>query len=102
MDAPGLHGLLADPVVADVPHREGDELAREARVGHRLLVARHARREDDLARHVALSAHGVAVESGAVLEQQVRGHRMTCWTALNSGVPARSQSSNSAVSTLVP
>ena len=102
VDAAGLHRRLADAVVADVRRGEGDQLAREARVGHRLLVARHAGREDDLAGHLALGADGVAVQARAVLEQQVRrgAHLITCWTALNSGVPARSQSSNSAVSTL--
>jgi hypothetical protein len=35
----------------------------EARVGHRLLVAGHPGREDDLADRVALGADGVAVEA---------------------------------------
>ena len=45
-----------DAVVADVRIGEGDELAGEARVGHRLLVAGHAGREDDLADRVAVVA----------------------------------------------
>ena len=53
VDAVGLHRRGADAVVADVRVGEGDELAGEARVGHRLLVAGHAGREDDLADDVA-------------------------------------------------
>ena len=64
----GLHRLGADAVIANVRVGEGDQLAGEAGVGHRLLVAGHAGREDDLAHGVAVGATGVAVEAGAVLE----------------------------------
>ncbi len=77
VDAVGLVGARADPVVADVRRGEGDDLAREARVGHRLLVARHAGREHHLAGHVATRADGVAVEALAVLEQDVGAHATT-------------------------
>ena len=63
VDAVGLHRRRADPVVADVRVGERDQLAREARVAHRLLVARHAGREDDLAGHRAGRPDGVAVEA---------------------------------------
>ena len=69
--AVGLHRLGADAVVADVRVGEGDELAGEARVGHRLLVAGHAGREDDLADRVGVGAARLAVEARAVLEQDV-------------------------------
>ena len=71
VDAVGLHRRLGDAVVADVRGREGDQLAREARVGHRLLVARHAGREDDLAGRPSRRADGLAVEARPVLEQDV-------------------------------
>jgi hypothetical protein len=70
----GLHRLGADPVVADVGVGERDELAGEGGVGHRLLVAAHAGREDDLAHRVDVGADGVAVEAGAVLEEHVGAH----------------------------
>ena len=83
--AVGLHRLLRDAVVADVRVGEGDELAGEGRVGHRLLVAAHAGREDDLAgdhRLVRVRAARVAVEAGAVLEQDVgAGELMPAVTA---------------------
>jgi hypothetical protein len=47
----------ADAVVADVRVGEDDQLRVERRVGHRLLVARHAGREDDLADGVAGAPH---------------------------------------------
>ena len=74
VDAVGLPRLGAHAVVADVRGREGDQLAGEAGVGHRLLVARHAGREDDLAGHVAGRPDGLAVEALAVLEQQIGAH----------------------------
>jgi len=74
VDAVGLHARLAHPVVADVRVGEGDELPGEARVAHRLLVAGHAGREDDLAGHRAGRADGIAVEARAVFEQDVRRH----------------------------
>src|SRR3954471_18862057 len=67
-DAVGLHRLGARPVVADVRVGERDELAGEGGVGHRLLVAAHPGREDDLAGGVGVRAARVAVEAGAVLE----------------------------------
>ena len=71
-DAIGLHRLLADAVVADVRIGERDDLPGEARVGDRLLIARHAGREDDLAGGRTGRAHRDAVEARAVLEQDVR------------------------------
>jgi hypothetical protein len=70
----GLHRLLRDAVVADVWIGEGDELAGEAGIGHRLLVAAHPRREDHLAgddRLMRVRPARLAVEAGAVLEQDV-------------------------------
>ena len=64
----------ADAVVADHRRGEGDQLRVERRVGHALLVARHAGREDDLADGVAGRAAGLAVEARAVLEQDVGAH----------------------------
>ena len=66
VDAVGLHRLLGDAVVADVRGRERDQLAREARVGHRLLVARHAGREHDLAGDRDRRADGLPVEARPV------------------------------------
>ena len=68
-DAIGLHRDLGGAVVADVRVGERDQLAGERRVGHRLLVARHAGREDHLARGVLVGAAPVAVETRAVLEE---------------------------------
>ena len=50
----GLHAarlgdVVLDAVVADHRRREGEYLAREARIGERLLVAGHGGREDGLA-----------------------------------------------------
>ncbi len=100
----GLHRGGARAVVADVRVGERDQLTGERRVGHRFLVAGHAGREDDLADGVRLRPTPLAVEARAVLEQHVsvvRAHRISLWTDLNSGVPARSSSSNSALSTVV-
>ncbi len=49
VDAVGLHRLRGDAVVPDQRVGEDDDLAAVARVGDRLLVARHRRVEDDLA-----------------------------------------------------
>ena len=68
---PGLRRLeprVVDAVVADHRRREGDELAREARVGDRLLVAGHGGREDGLAERDAGGADRAGREDGAVLE----------------------------------
>ena len=103
VDAVGLHRLGADAVVADVRVGEGDELAGEGRVGHRLLVAGHAGREDDLAGGVAVGAAGVAVEARAVLEQHVAGraaHMISLWIGLELGrARPRRAARSSAVST---
>src|SRR5690348_10156122 len=66
-----LAPLLGDPVVADHRGREADELVLEARVGDRLLVARHAGREDGLAERVALRADRLAGPDRAVSEREV-------------------------------
>ena len=101
----GLHRLRARTVVADVRVGESDQLAGERGVGHRLLVARHPGREDHLAERGAVRAAQLAPEARAVLEQHVSAaaiHQMMSFcTALNSGVPARSSSSNSAASTVL-
>ena len=46
-------------------------------------------------------ARGLAVEAGAVLEQEVRAHLISPWIVLNSGDSAPPSSSNRAASTLV-
>ena len=71
---PGLRRLeprVVDAVVADHRRREGDELAREARVGDRLLVAGHRGREDGLAEGDAGGADRAGREDGAVLEGEI-------------------------------
>ncbi len=93
----------AGAVVADVRVGEGDQLARERRVGHRLLVAGHAGREDDLAGRVASARPArVAVEAGAVLEQDVGARAASQPTTSSTRVavgdpPAASVSSDLAV-----
>ena len=72
-DPLGLHRLGAGPVVADLGVGEGDQLGREGRVAHRLLIARHAGREHDLADGLAASPAGPAFEAGSVREQDVGG-----------------------------
>ncbi len=62
-----------DAVVADVGGRERDQLAGEGGIGHRLLVAGHAGREDDLADGVRVGAAGDPVEALTVLQQDVGG-----------------------------
>src|SRR5262249_8127076 len=111
VDAIRLHRPSRDPVVPDQWIGEGDDLPRVARVGHRLLIARHRGVEDDLAGHLPAGAEQVTVQAGAVLEQDVAAHstgsglgaysRISFWTRLNSSVPARPSNSKSAVSTLV-
>src|SRR5262249_27261295 len=64
-------------VVADVRIGESDELAGEARGGHRLLVAAHPGREDDLAGRGLVGAARLAVETRAVLERHGGGHDRT-------------------------
>src|SRR4051812_14485475 len=80
-DAVGLHRVRARAVVADVRVGERDELAGERRVGHRLLVAAHAGREDDLAGGVDVSAARLAVEARAVLEEDVGAQAPTATRA---------------------
>ena len=58
-------------VVPDQRIREDDDLAGVARVGDRLLIARHGRVEHDLAGADDGSADGLPVEAGAVLEEEV-------------------------------
>src|SRR4029077_10502072 len=118
LDALGLHRVAGDAVVADQRVGEGDDLPGVGGIGDRLLVAGHRGVEDDLAGDVAARAEQLAVEPGAVLEQDVAAHvtvslalgmapgfgaysRISFWTVLNSSVPARPSSSKSAVSTLV-
>jgi hypothetical protein len=64
---------VRDAVVADVRVGEGDQLAGERRVGHRLLVAGHAGGEDDFTDGVAFGAARLTLEHGAVLEEDVGG-----------------------------
>ncbi len=97
----GLHVVGRHAVVADQRVGEDDDLAAVAGVGDRLLVAGHRGVEDDLAGGGDRRAGGLAVEAGAVLEQQVGAHLISPWTVLNSGPPASPSSSNRAVSTLV-
>ena len=73
VDPVGLHRLRGDAVVADVRVREGDQLTRVAGVAHRLLIARHRGREDDLADGVRVGSAGQAVKARPVLEQHVGG-----------------------------
>src|SRR5690242_4227362 len=111
VDAVGLHRAGRDAVVTDQRVGEGDDLPRVARIGDRLLVSRHRGVEDDFARHLAVRAEQLAVEAGAILEENEPSHptgsgfgaysRISFWTRLNSSVPARPRSSKSAVSTLV-
>src|SRR5207245_3305044 len=100
-----LHRGGADAVVADVRIRERDQLPGERGVGHRLLVAGHAGGEHDLSDRVPHRRAHLAVQARAVLQQHVaragRHHRISFCTALNSGVPARSSSSNRAASTVL-
>src|SRR5262249_34778416 len=70
LDAVGLHPRLVDAVGADQRIGETQDLGDVARVGDRLLVARHRRREARLARGDAGRAHADPVEDGPVLEHQ--------------------------------
>ena len=77
---------------------EGDQLAGEARVGHRLLIAAHPGREDDLSgrhRGLRLGAARLAVEPRAVLEEDVGAHAPTTANArsLYATAPAATVSS---------
>ena len=81
VDPVRLHVRPRDPVVADQRVREDDDLTGVARVGDRLLVARHGGVEDHLARADIGGAHGLAVKAGAVLEQQVGGAHATAPSA---------------------
>ena len=74
VDAVGLHRLRGHAVVADVRVVNVMIWRAERGVGHRLLVARHAGREHDLAGHRAGRADGLAVEAVAVLQQDVGAH----------------------------
>ena len=105
LGAPYVEVLRKDPrLTGALTAVIDDQLTGERRVGHRFLVTGHARREDDLADGMRLCATPVAVEARAVLEQEVsvfaRHQMISFWTDLNSGVPARSSSSNSAASTV--
>ena len=66
-----LEQPLVDAVVADEGRGEGEHLARVARVGDRLLVARGSGREARLARRHAGGADRAAGEDGAVFEHEV-------------------------------
>ena len=79
VDAVGLHVRGRDAVVADQRVGEDDHLTGVARVGDRLLVARHGGVEHDLPRRDFVRAHGLAVEAGAVLEEEV--HQVTAPSA---------------------
>src|SRR5262249_39339567 len=72
---PGRLGApLGDPVVADHRRREADQLLREARVGHDLLVAGHRRREHRLADREPVGRDRLATEDGSVLEREEAAH----------------------------
>ena len=64
---------LRHPVVADHCGREAHELPGVARIGDRLLVAGHARREDGLAEGDAVRGHGAPAEDGPVLQHEEAG-----------------------------
>ena len=81
VDPIGLHVRPRDPVVTDHRVREDDDLTGVAGVGNRLLVARHGGVENHLARADIGGAHGLPVEAGAVLEQQVGGAHATAPSA---------------------
>src|SRR5207248_1589301 len=74
----GFHSLGRDAVVADEWIREHDDLAGVARIADRLLVAGHRGVEDDLADARGSRGAQLAVEAGAILEQDVaRAHGAT-------------------------
>ena len=64
-------GIDAD--IADVRIREGDDLARVARVGEDLLIPRHRRVEHDLAYRRALGTDRPSAEHRAVGKREYRG-----------------------------
>ena len=68
LDALGLEPAPIDAVVADQRVAEAEHLPDIARIGDRLLVAGHRRREADLARRDARRADRAAAEGRAVLE----------------------------------
>ena len=67
----GLHRRCGNAVVTDQRVGEGDDLPGVGGIGDRLLVTGHRGVEDDLAAHRPLVATRLAVEAGAVLEQNV-------------------------------
>ena len=71
--AGGFPVLGVDAVVADLRVGHRHDLTVIARVGQDLLVAGHARVEDDLAVDFAPGAEGPAREHRAVFERQFRG-----------------------------
>ncbi len=96
LDAVGLHRRRADAVVADQRIGEGDDLARVAGIGDRLLVAGHRRVEDDLAQRVGRGTAQVAFEARPVLEQDVAlaalaVHLTIACTCLNAGSVCRAE-----------
>ena len=101
VDPVGLCGLRAHPVVAHVGVGERDQLSGIRGVRDRLLVAGHGGVEHDLAHRGRVGGAQVAVEAGAVLQQDEAGppaHLTSPWIRLNSSVPARPTSSNRAIS----
>ena len=73
-----LLGCGLDAVVADHRGREAEQLAVEARIGERLLVAGHARREDGLADGAGRRTDADRREDRAVREVQgSRSHAAT-------------------------
>ena len=97
LHAVGLHPRLVDAVGADQRIGEAEHLRDVARVGDRLLVARHRGREAGLAGGDAGGADPDAREDGAVLEDEMptvlvhRFHRMciirTSWRPSRSSAP---------------
>src|SRR5690606_1832694 len=75
-DALRLVVLVVPPGVADLRRRLHHDLPAVGRVGQRLLIARHARAEHDLAERGTLSTVGGAPENAAVLEHECG--RCTC------------------------
>jgi hypothetical protein len=72
LDTVGLVFAWYDTVVADKWVGEEQYLPLVRRVREGLLVADHARREDDLARHLALSSEAPTPEDRPVLKDQGR------------------------------
>src|SRR6478735_3927775 len=84
-DAAALVVLGVDARVADVRRGHDDDLPVVARVGQRLLVARHAGGEDGLADGLPQCTVGRPVEGAAVLEHEGRRHAGACGPPVTGG-----------------